>query len=64
VERYLISCESCEKSWILAGSLSLYEQQTRESNPCPHCGAYTLRCQTATANTILELPRQRLATAS
>src|SRR6516225_2595670 len=44
VERFTISCESCEGTWSIASSLSIYERQARESHPCPRCGAYTLRC--------------------
>jgi hypothetical protein len=40
VDRWTINCESCERNWSLGGSFS--EQQTLESHPCPHCGAYTL----------------------
>jgi hypothetical protein len=45
MERLTIACESCERLWTIACSLSLYEQQAMESRPCPHCGAYTLSCQ-------------------
>jgi len=41
---------------MIASSLSLYEQQARESHPCPQCGAYTLRCAAAEPKTILEFP--------
>jgi hypothetical protein len=44
MERWTITCESCEGTWSLACSFSFYEQQTLESHPCPHCGAYTLTC--------------------
>lgn len=35
----------CGQRWLVANTFSLYEQQTIESCPCPHCGAYTLCCQ-------------------
>ncbi len=44
MERCTITCESCERIWSLQTSFSLYERQTIESRPCPHCGAYTLTC--------------------
>src|SRR6266545_2526285 len=44
VSPLLISCESCDRHWAVATPYSLYEQQTVESCPCPHCGAYTLSC--------------------
>lgn len=45
VERLLISCDSCERIWLMAFGFSIYAQQALESRPCPHCGAYTLSCQ-------------------
>ena len=42
MERATISCESCERLWTLDCTLSIYEQQSLEARPCPHCGAYTL----------------------
>jgi uncharacterized protein CbrC (UPF0167 family) len=42
MERLTISCESCERLWTLGCSLSIYEQQSLETRPCPHCGAYAL----------------------
>jgi len=56
VECFMISCESCEGNWTVASSLSLYEQQARESHPCPKCGAYTLRCTSAKQQEILAIP--------
>jgi hypothetical protein len=47
VERCTIVCDSCERLWTLACALTIYEQQALEARPCPHCGAYTLRCQAA-----------------
>lgn len=44
-ERATISCDSCERLWTLGCALSVYEQQSLESRPCPHCGAYTLSVQ-------------------
>jgi hypothetical protein len=44
VTRFIVSCESCGLSWMVARSFSIYEQQTIESSPCPQCGAYTLCC--------------------
>ena len=44
MERLTISCECCERLWTVAARLSFYEQQSLESRPCPHCGAYTLAC--------------------
>ncbi|MBX9681806.1 MAG: hypothetical protein K2X38_23860 [Gemmataceae bacterium] len=40
-----IECDSCERLWSVASSLSLYGRQALESSPCPHCGSYTLSCQ-------------------
>jgi hypothetical protein len=37
--------------WSLACSFSFYEQQTLESHPCPHCGAYTLSCSDPASET-------------
>jgi hypothetical protein len=37
--------------WSLACSFSFYEQQTLESHPCPHCGAYTLSCSDPASKT-------------
>ncbi|HWY87691.1 MAG TPA: hypothetical protein VNX28_13245 [Gemmataceae bacterium] len=45
MDRLTIVCESCERLWSVACSLTVYEQQAMESRPCPHCGAYTLCCQ-------------------
>jgi uncharacterized protein CbrC (UPF0167 family) len=45
MERLTIVCESCERLWSVACSMTIYEQQAMESRPCPHCGAYTLSCQ-------------------
>jgi uncharacterized protein CbrC (UPF0167 family) len=45
MERLTIVCDSCERLWSVACTLSIYEQQAMESKPCPHCGAYTLSCQ-------------------
>jgi uncharacterized protein CbrC (UPF0167 family) len=42
MERLTISCDSCERLWTLGCALSIYEQQSLEARPCPHCGAYTL----------------------
>jgi len=42
MERLTISCDSCERLWTLGCALSVYEQQSLETRPCPHCGAYTL----------------------
>jgi hypothetical protein len=42
MERLTISCDSCERLWTLGCALSIYEQQSLETRPCPHCGAYTL----------------------
>jgi uncharacterized protein CbrC (UPF0167 family) len=42
MERLTISCDSCERLWTLDCALSIYEQQSLEARPCPHCGAYTL----------------------
>ena len=44
MDRFSISCESCDRVWSTASSLSFYEKQSLESRPCPHCGAYTLCC--------------------
>ncbi len=45
VDQLTIKCASCQRSWHSAVPFSVYEQQAVESNPCPHCGAYTLCCQ-------------------
>lgn len=42
MDRVTISCNSCERLWTLRCTLSIYEQQSLESRPCPHCGACTL----------------------
>jgi uncharacterized protein CbrC (UPF0167 family) len=47
LERATISCDACERLWTLGCALSIYEQQSLESRPCPHCGAYTLSMHTA-----------------
>jgi hypothetical protein len=44
-----ICCASCQRSWALGATLSIYAEQSIESCPCPHCGAYTLICQSAPA---------------
>jgi hypothetical protein len=45
MDRLTIVCESCERLWSVACTLTIYEQQAMEARPCPHCGAYTLACQ-------------------
>jgi phage terminase large subunit GpA-like protein len=45
--------------WSLAGAFSFYEQQTLESHPCPHCGAYTLACSEP-ANKPVKSQRMRI----
>jgi len=45
VVQLTISCASCGQSWSVPTPFSIYEQQSVESCPCPHCGAYTLCCR-------------------
>ena len=39
-----VACGSCTKSWVRGRGLNDHERQSVESNPCPACGSYTLRC--------------------
>jgi hypothetical protein len=45
MEGLTIICNTCERLWPIARTLTIYEQQAMESRPCPRCGAYTLSCQ-------------------
>jgi hypothetical protein len=63
MERFIVFCETCERTWSTANAFTVYEQQSIESRPCPACWAYTLSCREPEAPKSLSL-RPRLAAAS
>jgi hypothetical protein len=44
MSRTEVVCRSCQRTWTLPLTSSVYAQQALESCPCPSCGAYTLSC--------------------
>ena len=61
---FTIACMSCGQQWQVANAFSVYEQQTVESCPCPHCGAYTLSVHKPEELTGADKTRVRSAFAS
>ena len=45
MQRWKITCETCERQWKLPNALTIYEKRALEDHRCPHCGAYTLACR-------------------
>jgi hypothetical protein len=42
---WIVTCAACGQAWKRVGTISEYERQAVESQPCPTCGGYTLGCR-------------------